>query len=164
MSQTKEKAKTSKATKRSDNKKKRQTKKNIPRVTTDDYFKTSMHNLRLARDFLTFNLPENIKSHLLLDTLDLAPQEYLTAAMRKRSGDVVYTVQLKDTDDELGYIVLLVEQQTRPKRKMPLRMLEFMLTTMRQISDNHKKEDNAPVPVVLPLILSNHTGKYPKVL
>ena len=34
--------------------------KDIPKVTPDIYFKQCMTNLNLARDFLTFNLPEKI--------------------------------------------------------------------------------------------------------
>ena len=138
-----------------------ETKKDIPNVTSDVYFKQCMSNISMARDFFTFNMPEKIKSRINLESLALAPQEYLTAALRRRAADAVYTVNLKNSDDEVGYILIHIEHQTKPQRKMPLRMLEFMLTMMRQISENHPDGDSAPIPVVIPIILSNHSSPYP---
>ena len=44
---------------------------------------------------------------------------------------------------------------------MPLRMLEFMTTIMRQFAENQSPKDSALIPVVIPIILSNHNGRYP---
>ena len=141
--------------------KKNKSQVSIPMINSDTYFKLNMKNLDVARDFLTFNLPEKIKTSIDLETLALAPQEYLTAALRKKSADIVYTVKLKDTEDELGYLVLHIEQQTNPKRLMPLRMLEFMMTMTSQFAEKQLKKDSVPLPIVIPIILSNHSGPYP---
>ena len=133
----------------------------IPKVTSDVYFKTCMSNLSLARDFLSTNLPEPIKQRIRIETLNLAPQEYITAALRQKTVDIVYTVQLNNEQDELGFLMVLIEHQTKPQRKMPLRMLESMLTIMRQASDNHPDKDQSPLPVVIPIILSNYPHPYP---
>ena len=135
--------------------------KDIPKVTPDIYFKQCMTNLNLARDFLTFNLPEKIKRSINLDSLALAPHEYITAAQRRKVADIVYTVGLYNTEDEVGFLMLHVEHQTRPQRLMPLRMLEFMTTMMRQYAEKQGNTDSAPIPVVVPIIVSNHHGTYP---
>ena len=133
----------------------------VPDVNADTYFAMNMCKLDIARDFLAFNLPEKIKEHIELDTLELAPQAYLSAALRKKAADVVYTVKLKDTEDELGFLIVHIEQQTNPKRLMPLRMLSFMMTIMSQYAEKQTGQDNVPIPVVIPVILSNHTSQYP---
>ena len=133
----------------------------IPKMNADLFFKRCMTDIDLARDFLTFNLPEKIKDQIELASLKVAPQEYISAALRRKTADMVYTVKLKDAEDELGFLVLHVEQQTKPKRLMPLRMLEFMTTIMRQFTENQPSKDFVPLPVVIPIILSTHKGKYP---
>ena len=133
----------------------------IPKTSPDVYFKQCMTDIRLARDFLHFNLPERIKSRIDLTTLSLAPQEYVTSALRRKIADVVYTVSLRDTSDGLGYLAMVAEHQIKPKRSMPLRMLELMVTMMRQISDNQPDKKRAALPVVIPLIVSNYHHAYP---
>ena len=133
----------------------------IPKMNADLFFKRCMSDISVARDFLAFNLPEKVKSRIELDSLALAPQEYISAALRKKTADMVYTVKLKNSDEELGFLIVHVEQQTKPQRLMPLRMLEFMTTIMRQFAENQSPKDSTPIPVVIPVILSNHNGRYP---
>ena len=133
----------------------------IPDINADVYFAMNMCRLDIARDFLAFNLPEKIKARVELSTLALAPQAYLSAALRKKAADMVYTVKLKGTEDELGFLIVHIEQQTNPKRLMPLRMLSFMMTIMSQYTEKQTGQDSVPIPVVIPIILSNHTSSYP---
>lgn len=135
--------------------------KALPKMTSDIYFKKCMCNIPLARDFLNFNLPEKIKNGIRLETLAMAPQEYLSIALRKKIADVVYTVKLNDADDELGYLIVHIEQQSVPKQLMPLRMIEFMMTISRQFAELQGSGDKLPLPVVIPIILSNHHKPYP---
>ena len=134
----------------------------LPKTTADTYFKRCMTDVRLARDFLHFNLPESIRSQVDLTTLALAPQEYVTAALRQKTADVVYTVGLKDSNADLGYVGIVVEHQSRPRRDMPLRMFELMVTMTRQIWDNRSGQPGLKsLPVVIPLIVSNYGRQYP---
>lgn len=43
----------------------------------DKFFKTSMSNLELARDFFQHHLPDTIKKKLNFNTLELQPGSYI---------------------------------------------------------------------------------------
>lgn len=71
-----------------------------------------MTDIQIARDFLQFNLPEQIKNRLDLNTLGLVPQEYVTSALRRKIADVVYAVRMLVEADKLAYISLVLEHQS----------------------------------------------------
>lgn len=137
--------------------------KTIPKTTADIFFKKSMQNLVIARDFFNFNLPSSIISAIDLDTLAPAPTEYSNIALRLRLADVVYTVKRRETvtDEDDGILFLHIEQQSIPDRLMPLRMFELMVSMLKVISKQYKRSSNKPLPVVIPIILSNGRKPYP---
>ena len=108
-----------------------------PKVNADMYFKENMFDLDIARDFLAHSLPSDVTEAVNLETLEIAPSEYLNVALKRRLADVVYTVKLKDAEDDALFVVH-VEQQSKPQPFMAMRMLEMMLTIQKQIARNHK--------------------------
>lgn len=120
----------------------------------DSYFKSTMSNIKVARDFFDLHLPNEFRQAVDLKTLKLAKASYIDKELRELISDILYSVTIKG---EEGYLYLLVEHQSKADRMMPFRILEYTCRIMRQDISNGKKS----LPVVIPLVLYNGKIKYP---
>jgi predicted transposase YdaD len=90
--------------------------------------------------------------------------EFLSAAsidknLNESISDIVYTAPLKDGSP--GYISLLAEHQSTPRRIMPLRLLRYQLNIMEE-HFNQCPKGNKKVPVVFCFVFYNGKRKpYP---
>ena len=83
----------------------------------DKCFCKAMTDMRVARDFLEENLPENIQSLADLNTLKVSQDNYVDEAFEAFSSDVLYEVMLKDKHP--AYFYLLLEHQSSVDVLMP---------------------------------------------
>src|SRR4051812_6517281 len=108
------------------------TKKVANNQAHDGFFKKSMSNPNVAREFFEFHLPAMIKDKVNLDTLKLQKESFLDNILGQGIVDMLFEVQF---GQDLGYLTLLVEHQNKPDPLMPFRIYKYML----RICDNHLK-------------------------
>ena len=81
----------------------------------DKFFKISMSEIHVARDFFAAHLPAEILQKADLTTLKLQKQSFIDEVYKSSEADVVYTVKL---DHSLAYFYLLCEHQSEVDKKL----------------------------------------------
>lgn len=123
----------------------------------DHAFKSAMVDVRVAREFFEWHLPEPIKPLVNLESLNLEPCSFVDEALQSSATDLLYRTEFNFKPAKQGYLYLLVEQQTQPDRWLPLRLLKYLCRAWERhrIQHPHGKE----LPLIVPLIF--YTGKTP---
>ena len=127
----------------------------------DEFVKSNLKKLAVAKDTLKILLPTEIQEKIDLDTLDLFDTEHIQAFSNKQSlADVVYKFRLKTNAPGLLHVHL--EAQSKPDPTMPHRMFEMMVALQRQFITNaeNNKTDKLPLPVVYPIIVYHGDTSY----
>lgn len=114
----------------------------------DSLFKHSMQDKKTMQQWLQAHLSEKTLSYLRLDSLVLAPNEFLPKISDKLFSDIVYSCKIKRKP---GYIFIAAEHQSTPAKDMAFRVLQYSI----EIMSNHLKQGHKKLPVVLPIILYN---------
>ena len=126
----------------------------------DKFFKAVFGRLAVANAFLKSRLKKPILAMIKLHTLTLQKSSFVSKELEARHSDVVYRV---DTKTGPGYVYFLLEQQSRIDRRMPLRIMEYMVAIMRHhVNQQHKKGtklSEIKLPVIFPFVI--YSGKKP---
>lgn len=121
----------------------------------DYYFRTAMSDIRVAKEFFEYHLPNNILKAADLNSLQLQKSSFIDEHLKASMADVLYSVKLNRRP---GYFYIIVEHQRNPDKLMPYRLLRYIL----RIIDHHlKKKDYLPLPIVVPLVFYNGKKRYP---
>ena len=131
------------------------------RATADTFFKRSLLELDIVRDIIRSHLPRSVVLDMDLMTLDPRGTEYLTAALRRRISDGMFSVERGMRDGKRRWALIYIEQQTVPEEGMALRMGEMVFSILRQVMDSESCHSGDGLPLVIPILLSNHTSPYP---
>lgn len=115
----------------------------------DKFFKRSMSDARVAKDFFNAHLPIDLLRRVDLNTLKLKKQSFIDDAFKATEADVVYSIKL---DDTLAYFYLLCEHQSSIDETIAFRLLGYIVRIMElHLSQNPKSH----LPVVYPLVIYN---------
>lgn len=121
----------------------------------DALFKRALQEKKIMQQWLQAHLPKNILSLLELDSIVLAPNEFLPKIDHKLFSDVVYSCKIRE---QLGYIMIAVEHQSSPDKNMPFRILQYSVELM----SNHLKQKHKTLPIILPIVAySGSESPYP---
>ena len=129
----------------------------------DSFFKKSMQNLNVAKDFFALHLPKEVQKQINLDTIAFEKTSFITDRAKtsnkkqEQRVDMLYSVKV---NGEEGYIYLLSEQQSTPDSKMPLRIMRYILEIIQYHFDKKQKGKNGYVPIIWPLIFYNGNEPY----
>jgi len=113
----------------------------------DKFFKLSMGELQVAKDFLQAYLPSKLLCKIDLATLKLEKNSFIDETYKTNEADVIYQVKLAEYT---AYIYILCEQQTVVDPYMALRLCIY---TMRLIEAYHHQYPTEPLPLVYPLVV-----------
>lgn len=119
----------------------------------DKFCRSSMSNLRVAREFFETYLPEHIRKRINFSTLELKKDSFIDKNLRSHSSDLLYSVEI---DDKPAYLYLLIEHQSTSDPLMPFRLLKYIVLGMDQFLKEHGGEE---LPLIYPIVLYN--GKKP---
>jgi predicted transposase/invertase (TIGR01784 family) len=72
----------------------------------DSIFRAALSDIRVAQEFLTCYLPEQLSSSIDFCTLKLQPDSYIDSQLKRSQSDVLYEAQI---NDKQGYVYLLFE-------------------------------------------------------
>ena len=133
----------------------------------DKFYKETMSDLRVAKDFFSLHLPNKIKSLVDLDTLQVEKTEFITqpnfvtGEKEEKVVDMLYSVKIAGST---GYFYNLAEHQSTKRKDMPLRLMRYMLEIIsydvKKQKENGIKEANIVYPIIVPVILYNGQISY----
>lgn len=112
----------------------------------DKFFKQSMSDMRVAKDFLQQHLPEEILKKTDLNTLMVDRSIHIDKRYKQTEVDILYKAK---TTIQPGYIYILCEQQTQADPTMAMRLLRYQLDVMERHWREYK---NGCYPIVYPLV------------
>jgi predicted transposase/invertase (TIGR01784 family) len=114
-----------------------------------------MANERVARDFFTAHLPEEVRQLTDLKNLILQPRSHINDIRRESTVDILYKTTI---DGQKAYLYLLLEHQSTPDKLMPFRLLKYTCNIM----DQHLKDpQNTLLPLVYPMVIYHAEHAYP---
>ena len=79
----------------------------------DEFFRFSMANHKVIREFLENHLPANIKEKINLSTIKQEKESFIDDKLKEQITDILYSVNF---DKQSGYIYFLIEHQTKLDR------------------------------------------------
>lgn len=121
----------------------------------DKFFRGSMKDIRIAREFFEFHLPEKFRNRVDLSTLKLCNGSFVDERHSQRFTDILYSVLL---EEQLAYFFLLVEHQSTPDELMAFRLLTYLCRIMQEHIDQTKSK---VLPIVVPLVFFHGKSPYP---
>ena len=105
--------------------------------------------------------PETVAA-LDLSTVAKLPAEWVTADFRRRHGDQVWRIRLREASDGAGaeaWLLLLLEFQSRADTDMALRILGYVVELYRDLEAQGVVRPGTRRPPVLPVVI--HNGESP---
>lgn len=119
----------------------------------DAFFRKSMSDLRVAKDFFLQHLPQVLQKQIDWATLKLQNATFLDEHLKRSAADMLYQVTLNGNP---AYLYLLCEHTSEPDSELPFRIVKYMIRVIQQHLAQHP---NDPLPVVYPIVL--YTGNKP---
>jgi len=120
----------------------------------DKYFRSSMKNLRVARDFLEAHLPKAIVTEINWKSLQVKSSQHINSHFRELMTDILYQVEFGQTKN---YISILVEHQSTANKFMPFRVLHYIVEIMREELEKNPRKN---LPLVIPLVFYSGKSAY----
>ena len=114
-------------------------------TTHDKLFKTTLQDIKSAREFLENFLPPEILSVIDLKKLRLDTTNYFTPDMREKYADVVLNTLFYRSKDTF---ILLLDHKTRIDRELIVQMLYYVLGIL-----SHNISNKKPYSFVLPIVV-----------
>ncbi len=121
----------------------------------DGLFKYFMSIKQNALDLFSLTLEPEIWKRVNKNVMELCPQSYVDNKLKHKHVDVLYRTEF---DHQPGYFYILSENQSKPDKKMPLRMMQYIL----RIIEHHQKQFHTQeFPLVYPIIYYVSSKPYP---
>lgn len=95
----------------------------------DRFFRGSMKDIRIAREFFELHLPEKFRGMVDLSSLKLCNGSFVDERHRQRYTDILYSVLLQG---QLAYIYILVEHQSTPNELMAFRVVSYLCRIIQE--------------------------------
>ena len=118
----------------------------------DKLFRTVFSDPIEAESFLRAYLPPTETERLAWDTLTLVETSFVDEAMVESESDLLYTVQVRETEQPV-HLYILFEHQSSPDRWMRFRLLKYMCRIWDEsfkAESDQKDVDSHPAPGLLP--------------
>lgn len=120
--------------------------------THDKFFKTMMSDMRIAREFFSIYLPDDLLSIIDLDQLSLAPKSFINDIRKETTVDLLFKTKAAGQD-----IYLLVEHQSSGDVLMPFRITKYSCNIM----DYHLTISfGTTLPLVYPIVVYHGRSSY----
>ena len=140
------------------------------RLPRDQAFKAILSHPRMIADAVrgyaarpVGPLDPRTVAALDFNTLEKLPTEWITPDFRRRLGDQVWRVRFRwapDWSDPGGYLLILVEFQSRRAPDMALRMASYALHLYADLAIVRVVRPGGPRPPILPLLIHNGRGRW----
>lgn len=122
--------------------------------THDKGYKYLFSHKELVQELIEGFAPLPLVENLDFATLKKENGSFITPAMKKRDSDVVWSAQLKNTDQTI-YLYLLLEFQSGVDKSMPIRMLQYVAALYDDLNKQNRLSLKKGLPPVFPVVLYN---------
>ena len=113
----------------------------------DQFFRESMKDKRVSREFLKIHLPTELCALVDFDSLELQPRSHSNAVRRESIVDVLFKTQIAGKE---AYIYLLLEHQSTPDPLMSFRVIQY---TVNAIHEHLRRYKTTKIPLIYPLVV-----------
>ncbi len=121
----------------------------------DAFFKKMMSHPKVRNSVLRSFLPKDLQKFMDWQQLQVCSTSFQTNLGKEFIADLVLKTKITESEDD-AYIVLLLEHQSTPDERMPLRILEYSCEVMREHEKSHKNE----LPLVYPVVIYHGREPY----
>jgi predicted transposase/invertase (TIGR01784 family) len=119
----------------------------------DKFFKLSLAEPQVVKEFFTEHLPPAVLEKVNLATLKLENRTFIDQAYKDTEADVVYSTQV---DGITAYLYLLCEHQSSVDHWMAFRLWVYITRLMEA---HRTKYPENPLPLIYPMVV--YTGQEP---
>jgi predicted transposase/invertase (TIGR01784 family) len=120
----------------------------------DRFTRAALSDQRVAKDFFETHLPPAVLKQIDLTSLALTKESFVDEQLQLSITDMLFTVRY---GEQVGYIYLLVEAQSKAEWWMPVRLLKYMLDIMEHHGRITREKR---LPIIYPLVLYNGKKVY----
>jgi predicted transposase/invertase (TIGR01784 family) len=113
----------------------------------DQFFRESMKDPRIAQEFLKTHLPDDLRTLVNFNVLELQPRSQSNAVRRESIVDVLFKTKI---DGKEAYLYLLLEHQSTPDPLMSFRVLQYTVNAIHEHLRHHK---TTKIPLIYPLVV-----------
>jgi len=143
-----------------------QSKKDKLRTIHNNFFQAAISHIQVARGLFQQFLPKHIQQCIDFNSLTIWQNQFTRADLYQFEADAVYQGKLKavSTDQkklksaDKCYCYIHVEQQTKPERYLPLRLLAYKCDILLQ---HAKQYPGKSLPPVFCIVIHNGKRRYP---
>lgn len=128
--------------------------KNNTHQPHDKLFRVVMSEPEVAKDFLNHHLSPTLVKAIDFSTLKLEKETFIDEDFSKAESDVLFSVKI---GKHLGYLYILCEQQTKPDKWMPFRLLIYIILIMKFY---FKQSGGEILPLVYPIVYYSGRSKW----
>ena len=121
----------------------------------DQFFRSAMSDIRVARDFLNAWLPQDLSHRIDFERLEIQPRSYINEVRQESEVDVLYKTTI---DNKEAYLYLLLEHQSKPDSLMSFRLLKYLCNIM---DDHIKIHRTNKLPLIYPVVVYHGKRRYP---
>ncbi len=127
----------------------------------DLFFKSSLQDIEVAKDFFKAHLPKKIQKMIDWGTLHLENDSFIDQDFKTAFTDVLYRVKLKKQyGQEQVYLYVLSEQQSTPDAFMAFRLKYYLCKIWdRFLKQTPKRDQNETLKLPLILTITFYNGK-----
>lgn len=116
----------------------------------DACFKSFFGREEFVRDFIQYYIPEEIKCHLDLSSIEIDMEGYTSEELKEFYSDVVATLSFLDSDQTLD-MYFLFEHKSSPDRYARLQILNYQVQKwMRMFKNQHL---GRRLPIIVPVVI-----------
>ena len=115
----------------------------------DKLFRTVFADTEEAALFLREHLPAALSERLDWPSLALLETSFVDEALRESESDLLYTVQMKESEVR-AFLYLLFEHQSKPDPWMRFRLLKYMCRIWDESFKQHPEQSE--LPPILPVV------------
>lgn len=113
----------------------------------DKFFKETLGNVGVAKDFLNHYLPQNIMQVIDVNTLEPQKDSFIDEELQESFSDLFFKVNINKKE---GFIYFLFEHKSYTSKETAFQLLKYMT---RIWETKIKKEDANELPVIVPLVI-----------
>ncbi|MCL0081362.1 Rpn family recombination-promoting nuclease/putative transposase, partial [Peptococcaceae bacterium] len=101
----------------------------------DSFFKYSLQDLDIARNFIAGYLPSEIVKLLDLSSIKSNKDSFVDSKLKSHFTDMLFSVSLNNQEI---YLYFLFEHKSSPEKDVPIQLLRYMTRIWEMIRQNTK--------------------------
>lgn len=113
----------------------------------DKFFKESLSDIEVAKDFIANYLPASILEAVDVNTLEVQKDSFINEELQEYFSDLLFKVGI--TNEE-GYLYLLFEHKSFVDQGIALQLLKYMVEIWQA---KRNKEHAKQLPLIIPLVI-----------